>query len=168
MASNRGSKLLNYTTGIEPIKTAGEIMGLLVAKGAKSINMEYASGEITGLTFVIVVHGMDISFRLPCNYEGAERALRRTAPPRYRDKQQAKRVAWRILKDWIEAQLAIIECEQAEMAQVFMPYAITSTGQTLFQRFNDNPVLLTGVPERRLLNAPEEAVDGEVIDVPVC
>ena len=50
--------------------------------------------------------------------------------------EQARRVAWRILKDWVAAQLAIVEAEQAQMAEVFLPYAVESqTGQTMFQLF---------------------------------
>lgn len=141
--------LLNYTTEIEPAKTAGEIVGLLAAKGAKSINMDYQAGEPVALTFRIDIHGIDMAFRLPCNYEGAERALRRLAPPRYQTTRQAKRVAWRIVKDWVEAQLALVELGQAELGEVFFHRAITSNGQTLFQRFVDDP--------SRLLAAGSEA-----------
>lgn len=145
MAKHTGAKLLNYTTTIEPIKTAGEVMGMLAAKGVKSINIDYNNGEPTGLSFMVEIKNRPVYFRLPCNYEGAERALRRTAPARYQTLDQAKRVAWRIVKDWVEAQLAIIECGQAEMAEVFLAYAITETGQTLFQRMTQDPArLLTG------------------------
>ena len=139
MPQKAGTKLLNYTTTIEPIKTAGEVMGMLAAKGVKSINIDYNNGEPTGLSFMIEIKSRPVYFSLPCNYEGAERALRRTAPARYHTPDQAKRVAWRIVKDWVEAQLAIIECGQAEMAEVFLAYAITETGQTLFQRMTQDP-----------------------------
>lgn len=139
MPQKGGTKLLNYTTTIEPIKTAGEVMGMLAAKGVKSINIDYSNGEPTGLSFMIEIKSRPVYFRLPCNYEGAERALRRTTPARYHTTDQAKRVAWRIVKDWVEAQLAIIECGQAEMAEVFLAYAITENGQTLFQRMTQDP-----------------------------
>jgi hypothetical protein len=69
---------------------------------------------------------------------------RMNIPPRFREKVQAKRTAWRIVKVWVEAQMAIIDCGQAEMAEVFLPYAITETGQTLFQRIQQNPKYLLG------------------------
>lgn len=148
MSKSSGKKLLNYTSNVEQMKTAGEIMGLLATKGAKSINIDYINGEPVALWFKIAVRDMDISYRLPCNFEGAQRALRRTAPPRYHTLAQAKRTAWRIIKDWVEAQLAFIECEQAEMAEVFLPYAIVASGQTLFQQMKVNP--------NRLLTAGDE------------
>lgn len=48
---------------------------------------------------------------------------------------QAERVSWRIIKDWVEAQIALVESSQAEMAQVFMPYATDESGGTLYMRF---------------------------------
>ncbi|MCH8134806.1 MAG: hypothetical protein IIB77_02370, partial [Proteobacteria bacterium] len=56
-------------------------------------------------------------------------------PKRLRTREQASRVAWRIIKDWLRAQLAIIETEQAEMVEVFLPYAQHPvTGQTLYEQ----------------------------------
>lgn len=150
MANKPGNKLLNYTTEIEPIKTAGEIMGLLAMKGAQSIMIDYKSGEPVALSFKITVNGQEVGFRLPCNVEGAFKAMRRmNIPPRYANEDQAKRTAWRIVKTWVEAQMALVECGQAEMAEVFLPYAITGTGQTLFQRIQQNParLLATGDDE---------------------
>lgn len=149
------TKLLNYTTEIEALRTAGEIMGLLAAKGATAIGIEYSNAEPIGLSFKIPVQRTEISFRLPCNYEGALRALKRCAQPRYQTDAQAKRVAWRIVKDWVEAQLAIVECEQAEMAEVFLPYAILANGQTLFQRIISDP--------SRMLNAPTESNEQDTV-----
>ena len=51
-------------------------------------------------------------------------------------------MTWRIIKDWLNAQLALIEVGQAEMAEVFLPYALTNTGQTLFQRFTEEGALM--------------------------
>lgn len=46
---------------------------------------------------------------------------------------QASKVAWRIIKNWIEAQLAIIEAGQAEFSQVFLPYTQNQGGKTLYE-----------------------------------
>ncbi|WP_189339127.1 hypothetical protein [Williamsia muralis] len=39
--------------------------------------------------------------------------------PKYQTPEHALRVAWRITKDWVEAQLAIIETQMVTPAQVF-------------------------------------------------
>ena len=44
------------------------------------------------------------------------------------NEQQAQKVAWRIIKDWVEAQMAIVEAQMADVAEVFLPYAVTNTG----------------------------------------
>ena len=74
-------------------------------------------------------------FTLPCNVEGVLRVLKRQSkvPRSACTMAQAQRVAWRIIKDWCAAQLAIIEAGQATMAEVFLPYLQTPTGQTLYQ-----------------------------------
>lgn len=50
---------------------------------------------------------------------------------------QAARVGWRILKDWIEAQLALIETGMVTIEQVFLPYVQNDKGQTLYEAIAD-------------------------------
>ena len=38
--------------------------------------------------------------------------------------EQAQRVAWRILKDWIESQIALMESGMVCMEEVFLPYML--------------------------------------------
>ncbi len=56
--------------------------------------------------------------------------------------EQAQRVAWRIVKDWVEAQMAIVEAQLADMAEVFLPYAITKKGTTLYKEVQTNGMLM--------------------------
>lgn len=59
------------------------------------------------------------------------------------DLQQAERVAWRIIKDWIEAQMAIIEAQLASMDEVFFPYMLDSAGQkTLYEAYCERQLLI--------------------------
>ncbi len=138
--------ILNYTTEVDAIKTAGQIQGLLAMKGAHSIAIDYADGEPTALVFRLALNGQDLAYRLPCNWQGVLQTMNRDSkcPPRYKTNAQAKRVAWRIVKDWIEAQLAIIESGQAQTSEVFLPYVVTDNGQTLFQRVMLDPSRLLG------------------------
>jgi hypothetical protein len=128
--------ILNYTTQISAHKTVGEIQKILAKAGAMAVSIDYgAGGSPVALTFVIRVREIPVNFRLPSRHEGVYTRLKNDpgVPPRFRNEAQARRVAWRIVKDWVEAQLAIIDAGQAELAEVFLPYAITSTGRTLFQ-----------------------------------
>ena len=127
--------ILNYTTTIAPEKTAAEIQKKLAQAKAQAILCEYDDEAVVcAMSFRIVTpHGV-IFFRLSANANGVYRSLQKSnAPKRLKTRDQAARVAWRILKDWIEAQLAIVEAEMASITEVFLPYAQDATGQTVYQ-----------------------------------
>jgi hypothetical protein len=42
-------------------------------------------------------------------------------------------ITWRILKDWTEAQLALIETGMVSVEQIFLPFAQSENGETLFE-----------------------------------
>lgn len=133
--------ILNYTTTIATEKTAMEIQKMLAAAGAQAVLCEYSGdGVMNAMSFRIhTPHGV-VSFRLPAQLDGVYKALQES-PKVPRSKcthEQAARVAWRILKDWIEAQLAIIEAGMAEMAQVFLPYAQNDQGETVYETIANN------------------------------
>ncbi len=138
--------ILNYTTKIDSGKSAAEIQNLLGMKGAQSVSMQFANQEPVAVFFSIEVNDTPINFRLPCNWEGVLNAMKRDKKMPFKNKtiDQAKRTAWRIIKDWVEAQLALIEAGQADMAEVFMPYMINSSGKTIFKMLEENPRLLIG------------------------
>lgn len=63
------------------------------------------------------------------------------------DREQAERVAWRIIKDWIEAQMAILESEMVTMDEIFLPYTLDNKGNTLYQLFATNALQLNAPME---------------------
>ena len=65
-------------------------------------------------------------------------------PRRLVSQPQAVRVAWRIVRNWVEAQLAIIETRMVKTEQVFLPYAVTRDGKTLYEHVEKNPQFLLG------------------------
>ncbi len=144
--------LLNYTTSIEAAKTVSEIQGILSYHGARSILLNYdQQGQIEALSFEVDTPQGLMPVRLPVDPDAVLRVMMRSkskVPRRLLTKQQAIRVAWRIVKDWTEAQMAILETEMVKMEQIFLPYIVTPTGQTLFQAFQ----------ERKLLPKPESEV----------
>lgn len=127
--------ILNYTTSIDSEKTIAEITKILVKSGANKIVADYKDGIPTGVTFCLMVDGRMVGFCLPANYEGVLMAMKKDnkVPQRACTKEQALRVSWRIVKDWVEAQMAIVEAKLADVAEVFLPYAITKSGNTLYQ-----------------------------------
>lgn len=132
--------ILNYTTSINAEKTVTEIQKLLSGAGAKQILTEYDDEQVlSGISFRILYNSFMVSFRLPAHIDKIYVVLQRDdkVPRKLKTREQASRVAWRIIKDWIEAQLAIVEAEQAEMIEVFLPYAQNNSGKTMYQMMKD-------------------------------
>lgn len=139
--------ILNYTTKVPVSSTMAEIQKILVKAGANAVLSEYgAGGEVYAVSFRIDQSHGPIHYKLPANIDGVERALKKDRA--FRDRPHAERVAWRIVKDWIEAQMAIIYAQMAELPQVFLPYAQTSNGQTVYERIKDGGLTLLEGPKR--------------------
>lgn len=143
--------LLNYTTTIDQDKSVAEIAKTLAKAGASAILHDYDdTGNIVALSFKMKFErdsDKQISFRLPTDWRPVLEVLREQRHRNSRIKateDQARRVAWRITKDWVEAQLAIIETRMVTTAQVFLPYSTTQDGSTLYEHIANNPQLLIG------------------------
>lgn len=138
--------LLNYTTSIAPQKTVMEIQASLAKIGASQILTDFDSdGSIVALSFKInnPETNTPIAFRLPTDWKPVQETLiRQRVSPKLETPEQALRVAWRITKDWIEAQVAIIETKMVTPAQVFLPYAVTKDGSTVYEYIANNQSLL--------------------------
>lgn len=131
--------LLNYTTKIEASKTVGEIQKILAKHGAKSILIDYdENGLIEALAFKVITPHGEVGIRLPVDPDAVLKVLTRQnqlgkVPRSFVNRPQAVRVAWRIVKDWVEAQMAILETEMVKMEQIFLPYVITKDNRTLYE-----------------------------------
>lgn len=140
--------ILNYTTGIDPDKTASEIARCLSMHGAKAVLTEYdeEEGYVTALSFKIMLNDQDMGFRLPCDWKPVLTILEndRKVPRSRATKDQAIRTAWRIVKDWIEAQMALVETRMVTTQEVFLPYAVMRDGRTLYEHMETDPSRLLG------------------------
>lgn len=135
--------LLNYTTKVNVYTTIGEIQAQLVSHGAKRIMQDYDDkGRIAALTFLIDTPSGMRGIRLPANMDAVHKVLAKQKVKC--DREQSERVAWRIVKDWVEAQMAILESEMVQIDEIFLPYMVNNSGQTLFQAYRNNQILLEG------------------------
>ena len=135
--------LLNYTTKVDVFTTVGTIQGMLVKHGAKKIMQDYDDeGHIAALYFMIDTPTGQRGIRLPANVDAVRKVLIRQKVKC--DRNQAERVAWRIIKDWVEAQMAILESEMVQMDEVFLPYMVHNSGKTLFEVYREDQLLLGG------------------------
>jgi len=138
----------NYTTGINFMKSIGEIQGCLVAHNARAIMINYGDGGIPeSLSFSIETSKRQMGYRLPCNIKGVLMAMEKQGlSARFVNRDHAARVAWRIVKDWVMAQMAILEAEMVSIDEIFLPYLLTDGDITLYQVFLDKgfPLLKGG------------------------
>ncbi len=136
--------ILNYTTKIKSEKTIMEIQKCLVSHGATKIVADYKDQIPIAITFCIDFKGNLLGFSLPANFSGVLKAMKndKKVPRKLLTDEQAVRVSWRIVKTWVESQMALVEAEIADMAEVFLPYAITKTGNTLYQDIENSELLL--------------------------
>jgi hypothetical protein len=87
-------------------------------------------------------HGL-IGIQLPVDPDAVLKVMsHQRVPKRYLNRTQALQVAWRIVKVWVEAQMAIINTEMARMEQVFLPYMMVNEDQTLYEVMMDKKFLL--------------------------
>jgi len=144
MRKRKPETLFMETTKIEPEQTVTEIQQVLGKYGAGAILTEYDKGQITGVAFKINVNGKEIPFRLPCRWQAIHKTLSwKRKKSRYdseeRDIQQAKRIAWRQLLRWIEAQMALVQTDMVKIQEVFMPYIqVNLAGQTLYEKIEQS------------------------------
>lgn len=141
--------ILNYTTTIDAYKTVSEIEYILMKHNAKSIMKNYDGNSITGLSFLIDTGSRQIPVRLPVKADECLQVLkkekRENPRKQIRDtREQAERVAWRILKDWVEAQMALLDIEMVRFEEIFLPYIETNNGQTVYERLEERQFLLEG------------------------
>ena len=136
--------ILNYTTQIDSEKTIGEIQKCLVKHGANKIVTDYSNSLPSGVTFCLTLNGNMVGFSLPANYEGVFKSMKNDpkVPQRLLTKEQALKVSWRIIKDWVEAQMALVDAQLADVEEVFLSYAITKSGTTLYKEIQGNGMLM--------------------------
>ncbi len=128
----------NYTTKISVERTLGEIHGNLAVHGARKVMFDYDdTGKIEAVCFSVMTPNGECGYRLPANVDATHRVLHEQGVKC--DREQAARVAWRIVKDWVDAQLAILETEMVSFDEIFLPYMIADrNGATLYQLYCDN------------------------------
>lgn len=131
----------NYTSSVPVERSVMLIEHHLSRAGAATISKWYDENkDLAGISFQVVTNGISMIFRLPAKWKECEkvfvREIRRPTPDaKKRAKEQAQRTAWKILYEWVQIQVSLIELQQAEVLEVFLPYAYNpENDQTLFEQ----------------------------------
>lgn len=143
--------ILNYTTIIEPEQTIGEIQKMLSDYGVMAMMTEYDGRNVSAVSFKMQVKGKPVGYKLPCNWRAVREVFNQqgisASRLKHRDRNldnQAIRTAWRVMRDWIQAQLALVEINMVTIPQVFLPYTIMRGGMTLAEKMDADPQFLLG------------------------
>lgn len=141
--------ILNYTTKVNAFRTVNEIQQILIGAKARAVLIEYDDeGVPTSISFKVdTKHGL-MSFRMSSHADGVYAVMQNeNVDKKYKTLERSHWIAWRIVKDWIEAEMARINSGQAEMAEVFLAYAQNEAGTTIYDTLVDKgfPQLTHGV-----------------------
>lgn len=150
--------LKNYTSNVPVSQTLYRIEQVLIRCGAAEITKEYTPtpGEVAAVHFAIQTATGKIRIRLPADKNAAWQALwldyaagdkltadgqklqwgGRKQKTKMDFKEQAERTAWKIVQDWIEVQMSMIQMCQADTLQVFLPYVFDGK-QTYYQALKE-------------------------------
>lgn len=135
---------------------------MLVEAGARDIHKSYNHNrECDAIIFIMVVPGnpLPMHFKLPAKVEACFEALwklylKTVKKPSEHMKQQlraqAVRTAWKIIHDWVDLQLSLIQLEQAEPMEIFLPYAYNpESKETFYEHLKSGQFkLLTYSPDK--------------------
>lgn len=137
--------------------TIYRIEQVLIRCNVKGIMKEYGLNQkVVAITFrVELPEGGKQMIRLPADEDKALDALwkdymgddlgpdgkRKWNSRKRRDKasfkDQAARTAWKIVQDWVEVQMSMIQMQQADLAEVFLPYFYDGR-QTYYQALKES------------------------------
>lgn len=142
--------LFMETTKISVEKTVAEIQVLLGQSGCSGVMTLFDDNkQVSAVCFKVLLLDKEIPFRLPCRWEPISKMLYDKVKnwpqdqERFEEKKQdienqARRIAWRQIYRWIQAQLALIDTGMVKVQEVFLPYIqVNVEGQTLFQRLEE-------------------------------
>ena len=142
------SGVVNYSTKVAVATTVAEMQERLVSAGASHIGTSYDDGVAVALTFMLrTAHG-ERHFTVPVNIEKMQRLIRAQwdagriksggmSKAERLGREHAARVAWRVMKDWLAATLAIVEADLLPLDEVMLPYLMVDPNRTLAQAYRE-------------------------------
>lgn len=149
--------LLNYSTKKAAEESAEEIKTKLLSHGVQDVKFDF--GEV-------VVTIEFLRSKLITKNEMASYKITTKIAPVYKvlkdqewsgeikiaiTQSQAKRVAWRIVKRWIDAQLAFVETGMLSFDEVFLSYKVDEgTGLSLIEEYQTKQLMLESYDDKKI------------------
>jgi len=136
-------RIKNFSTDVPVSRTVAEIEKMLTKYGATHIMKEYDGDIPVMLVFAITTQHGKMGIRLPIRPERVLAVFKKQVnahllPNKYWDGEwavaQSHRVAWRVVKDWLDSQLAILSIDMVQLEEIFLSYIYNDRlKQTVFE-----------------------------------
>ena len=142
---NYRKALKNYTTNAQVGKMLNDIQQMLADAGATAVSFQYTNGKVSGIMFGIRLKEGEnpVGTVVPLLTENVAQVLK--TQRYFKNDDHAYRVAIANVRDWLDAQLAMLATQQVKIEQLFLPYMQTSTGKTVYELVKEQNVL--GLPQ---------------------
>lgn len=120
--------LKNYTSNVPIARTISRIEECLAEAGATGIMKNYKDGQLVALSFLVLLpNGKPMSIRLPANADAVLATMMKAVKRPHtgtilKVRDQAQKTSWKLMQDWVEVQLSLIQMQQVDFVQVFLPY----------------------------------------------
>lgn len=137
--------LKNYESSSPLPNIFAAIEKTLTEHGAKQVVRDYDNGLITAISFVVETKRGPLAVKLPARFDRVK-AIFDEQGLHYKEG-QPYRTAWATIRDWVGAQMALIDWEMVKIEEVFLPYAVHPNGQTFFEVFESKGMLGEGGKE---------------------
>lgn len=141
---------LNYTTRVPALKTVGECQTALVEHGARSVTTLYSpTAQPTALAFTLTTPHGDRPYTLTLDIEAMRRQLARESRDKgahskakmtiqnFTGEAHAADVTWRVAKDWLLAQLAMVAAAQVPIEEIMLPYLMVTPNSSLREVYRE-------------------------------
>jgi hypothetical protein len=162
MTEKSYDRIKNFSTEIPVGRTIAEIEKMLTKYGATKIMKEYEGELPVMLVFAITTEHGQMGIRLPIHPDKIMDVFKFQVsngklPRKYWDgdwaHEQAHRVAWRIIRDWLDAQLTLLNIQMVKIDEIFLPYIYNDKlKMTVYEMLDKGKFNL------ELLEAPDEKI----------
>lgn len=142
---NKKPNLRNYTTSIPEEKTIMEIEQILAQFGASAILKDYHGDEsVKAISFKVKTEHGEMPFKIPMDdkqiaqYRSEQFTGYTKKENTKKDLVTARKIGWRIIKDWIHSQLSIVQLRLVKVEEVFLPYMFNyQTNKTFYKMLEE-------------------------------
>lgn len=143
--------LKNYASKAPLPGIFAAIQKTLISHKAKQVTYDYdENGRVIAITFLVQTKTGTLPVRLPARFDRVKQIFDEQGL-RYKE-DQPYRTAWATIRDWLDAQMALLDWEMVKMEEIFLPYAVDRNGRTYFEVIEERGFLLdAGAEEGKII-----------------